>query len=69
LHHRRYVDPASGRNVRISDFALTQEDRAEIARSRTTGEGRAIATNWNRIGPHGRIMRYNQNEANQKPAA
>ena len=59
------------RNVRIFDFALTREDRAEIALVTDDRRGPAGVprTGIDRNGPHGRIMRYNQNEANQKPAA
>ena len=60
------------RNVRIFDFALTREDRAEIALvtdDRRGPAGDCYELESDRNGPHGRIMRYNQNEANQKPAA
>jgi len=60
------------RNVRIFDFALTREDRAEIALvtdDRRGPPGDCYELESDRTGPHGRIMRYNQNEVNQKPAA
>jgi diketogulonate reductase-like aldo/keto reductase len=59
------------RNVRIFDFALTREDRAEIALvtdNRRGPAGDCYELESDRNGPHGQIMRYNQNEANQKPA-
>ena len=59
------------RNVRIFDFALTREDRAEIALvtdDRRGPAGDCYELESDRNGPHGQIMRYNQNEANQKPA-
>lgn len=60
------------RNLKIFDFALSREDRAELALvtdNRRGPPGDCYQLENDRTGPHGRIMRYNQNEINQKPAA
>ena len=53
------------------DVRLSSEDLAELARATDHAPGRrgdCYELENDRSGPHGRIMRYNQNEANQKPA-
>ena len=51
-------------NLRVFDFALTDEDRAELAvvtDERRGPPGDCYQLENDRNGPHGRIMRYNQN--------
>ncbi|MBI1776256.1 MAG: aldo/keto reductase [Proteobacteria bacterium] len=59
-------------NLKICDFALTQEDLAEIALvtdNRRGPPGDCYQLENDRNGPHGRIMRYNQNKIGQPSAA
>jgi aryl-alcohol dehydrogenase-like predicted oxidoreductase len=51
-------------NLRVFDFALTEQDRAELAEvtdERIGPPGDCYQLENDRDGPHGRIMRYNQN--------
>jgi aryl-alcohol dehydrogenase-like predicted oxidoreductase len=60
------------RNLRIFEFALTGEDRAELALvtdERRGPPGDCYQLENDRDGPHGRIMRYNQNKIERPSAA